>query len=108
MRKMDTGEGKCLDTEYNGGPWEWRPWEWRTLGVVSPGSGRPREWRAVTDQSLRCSPPTLTFQVQIPPAHNFYNFTSFYELLKSYREGLSSRTSLVITHNFMILRVGCR
>jgi len=29
---------KCLDTEYNGSPWEWR-----TLGVVGPGSGGPRE-----------------------------------------------------------------
>src|SRR6218665_2510396 len=36
MRKMDTGEGKCLDTEYNGGPWEWR-----TLAVADPGSGEP-------------------------------------------------------------------
>jgi len=52
---MDTGEGKCLDTEYNEGPWEWRtlgvvnpgsgePWEWRTLGVVNPGSGEPWKW----------------------------------------------------------------
>jgi len=29
-------------------------------------------------------------------------------LLKSYREDLSSRVSLVITHNFMILCVWCR
>src|SRR6218665_1209839 len=47
-----------------------------------------------------------------PTTHNFYNITIFYELLKPYREGLSSSpssgTSLVITHNFMILRVGCR
>ena len=47
----------------------------------------------------------LTFQVQITRMHNF---SSFYELLKSYREGLSSWASLVITHNFMILRVGYR
>ena len=39
MRKMDTGEGKCLDTEYYG-----VPWEWRTLGEVNPGSGGPWEW----------------------------------------------------------------
>jgi len=39
MRKMDTGEGKCLDTEYNGGPWEWR-----TLGVANPGSDVSWEW----------------------------------------------------------------
>ena len=34
----------------------------------------------------------------------------FFELLKSYREGLrvSSKASLVFTHKFMTLRVGCR
>jgi len=60
--------------------------------------------------SLRRSSPTLTFQVQMKPTHNVYNFTIFYELLKSYREGIrvGSRTSLLITHKFMILRVACR
>jgi len=38
---MDTG-GKCLNTEYNGGPWEWQ-----TLGVANPGSGEPWEWRTL-------------------------------------------------------------
>jgi len=39
--------------------------------------------------------------------HNIYKFTIFYELLKTYREGLrvSSRGSLVITDKFMTLRV---
>ena len=37
---------------------------------------RPNRIAAVA-QSLRRLPPTLRFQVQIPPTHNFYNFTSF-------------------------------
>ena len=51
---------------------------------------------AAVAQSLRRWPSTRTFQVQIPPAHNFYNFP-FYELLKSYREGLI----LVIKQKFI-------
>ena len=59
---MDTEEGKYLDTEYNGRPWEWRtlgvadpgsgePWKWRTLGVADPGSGVSLEWRTLGEAS---------------------------------------------------------